>query len=207
MDNFEHAVPNISHLTNLTSTSLVLRVNSSSTRWPYCRCFFFLCHCCQFVAALHLSIWVCLKKISKYPINSNGFSSVFHRFPHSNGAIFGYTMRDPIRTTILPGNAASIAFRFSSIFLSLSSCNWCLRKETHPGEYQALNPNKQLQMNAPKKTHGTYMKYYEIIFCVPVFDCILLILIALVSFLAVQINKSPKSGVVFGLSTKGMGRN
>ena len=27
---------------------------------------------------------------------------------------------------------------------------------------------------------------YEIIFCVPVFDCILLILIALVSFLAVQ---------------------
>ena len=52
-----------------------------------------------------------------------------------------------------------------------------------------------------------YMKYYEIIFCVPVFDCILLILIALVSFLAVQINKSPKSGVVFGLSTKGMGRN
>jgi len=60
--------------------------------------------------------------------------------------------------TIPPGNAASIAFRFSSIFFSLSSCNWCLRKETHPGEYQGLNPNKQLQMNAPKKTHGTYMK-------------------------------------------------
>ena len=34
-----------SHLTNLNYTSLVLRVNSPSTRWPYCRCFFFLCHC------------------------------------------------------------------------------------------------------------------------------------------------------------------
>ena len=103
--------------------------------------------------------------------------------------------------TIPPGNAASIAFRFSSIFFSLSSCNWCLRKETHPGEYQGLNPNNFKWMHQ--------RKLMELIWNYLL--CTSLWLHLIDSYCTCFVfggpkKKSPKSGVA-SLSTKGMGRN
>ena len=170
-----------------------MKGNSPSTLWPFCHCFFFLCHCWLPICWLHsiwvwkypkfqwiliwLVVWTPLKNISQlgwlFPIygkikNVPNHQPVIH-FRHLKWHFWVYHGRPLSRFAVSARERSFHGLPFLLHFLQ----PFVMQLVPEKGAQRSPHPNfrlwiqtKQLQMNAPK----TNKWKSKITFPVPVFD-------------------------------------